>query len=78
MGKLKDKSIKELLAYKQMIDEIYNHYANLYEMNRGNAYGDTCVPTAELKQYLAKTEIYKAKKAIVLDEMEKRIENEIE
>lgn len=68
-------STTELVALKQCADIICEKYKNLYEMSRGNVYGDSEVSKDTLKENLAKLNLAEERKNKIIDEIETRLEN---
>ena len=66
----------ELVALKTCADLIVDKYNNLFEMNRGNYYGDT-LTHEDLPSILSKLNSAKKQKDIILKEIERRL-NDVE
>lgn len=76
MAKISSYSNAELIALKTCADIVVDKYNNLFEMNRGNYYGDT-VSDEDLPSILAKLNSAKKQKNIILKEIESRV-NDVE
>ncbi len=72
---LKNASIVELVAYNESANIICDKYKNLYEMSRGNRYGDSEESKEVLKSTLEKLNAAEAKKNRIFNEIENRLEN---
>ena len=70
---LEELSITEVVALNKATDIIIEKYQNLYEMHRGNSYGDTEGSSDERVNALATLDNIKRRKEKILQELEKRI-----
>ena len=70
---LEELSIEELVALNKATDIVLKKYENLFEMHRGNAYGDTEGSADDRTSALFSLNLLKEKKEKILKELEKRI-----
>ena len=71
--KISDYNLTELIALNQCADMMVTRYTNLFEIHRGNHYGDVFNSEKERTNIIEKLDVVKRKKELILDEIEKRL-----
>ena len=70
---LEELSIEELVALNKATDIVLKKYENIFEMHKGNVYGDTESSADDRTSALFSLNLLKEKKEKILKELEKRI-----